>query len=197
MSESSDKQHITKYLQEKFGKNSPMTLYTKNLVRASEVIRKTSFDPDTGKLLSVCDREGKFKMSWHWHFARIGGVMEREDQLIKSLNCELEESKKILQNLANDISAVAEITEPQLMNHVKRLREARMTAVREMTQTLQSMKEIRKFLFEQNYHEEMNRLKEFVSLCREIKELKAEGVLDAVADIAIRLSVKEESNGGK
>lgn len=119
--------------------------------------------------------------------------MEINKDLLAALNDEVRESRTILEDLANQVIAVNEAVEPALIGHIKRIREARMTAISEIHQSLAALKEVRKFFFESDYGVEMARLKEFVALCKELQELKKTGILDAVSDIAIRLAIKEES----
>lgn len=119
--------------------------------------------------------------------------MEKTDQLLKDTNTEVLESKKILQDLANEIRALSDVVNPSLMEQIKNIRQARMTVVSEIRESLSALREIRAFFLESNYETEMQRLERFVRLCREIQALKSEGVFDAVCDTAIRMALKEES----
>jgi hypothetical protein len=53
------------------------------------------------------------------------------------------------------------------------------------------LKGVREYFLEKDYEREMARLNDFVTLCKSIKALKDAGILDAVADLAIRLAVQE------
>lgn len=119
--------------------------------------------------------------------------METREQvdLLKSTNDEVEGSKKILQTLSNEIGALSDFIQPQLMKHVSDLRSARMSVTTEINESLKALREIRKFFIEDDYKVEMERLQRFVDVCKELKALKESGVLDAVCDSAIRLAVKE------
>lgn len=114
----------------------------------------------------------------------------RVKELLKQSNDELERSKKILQDLANEVTAMTDIVQPALEKQIGALRSARMSTVNEIRESLSSLREIRKFFIEDDYEVEMNRLERFVKLCRELQELKAAGVFDAVCDAALRLAVK-------
>lgn len=48
-------------------------------------------------------------------------------------------------------------------------------------------REIRAFFLDERHLEEVSRLEKFVSLCRELKELKQSGFIDAVADTILKL----------
>jgi len=44
-------------------------------------------------------------------------------------------------------------------------------------------------LLEKSYEKEMERLKEFISVCKQIEALKASGTLEAVSDLAIKMAI--------
>ena len=71
------------------------------------------------------------------------------------------------------------------------LRATRMATVNEINASLAAMREIRKFFLESDYETEMTRLERFVRVCRDLQDLKASGVLDAIADTSIKLAVQE------
>jgi len=118
--------------------------------------------------------------------------MEDVEKLLKQTNDEVRESKKILEELANEVTALADVVQPALDRQIKALRSARMTTVSEIRESLAALREIRKFFIESDYEVEMQRLERFVNLCREIQRLKAEGVFDAVCDSALKLAVGNE-----
>ena len=66
-----------------------------------------------------------------------------------------------------------------------------MTAVQEIQATLAMMKDIRKFFLDSDHSEEINRLRDFVGLCNELKALKENGTIDAISDTILKLSVKQ------
>ena len=117
--------------------------------------------------------------------------MEKTAELLKEVNEEVQESKRVLQELANEIRAIANVVNPALMEHVAALRANRMTLVQEVRESLAAMKEIRRFFLESDYETEMARLERFVRVCRDMRELIGDGTVDAVSDSAIRLAVKE------
>lgn len=124
----------------------------------------------------------------------IGGSMEDMAKLLKEVNSEVQESKKILQNLANEVRAVSDIVGPVLVNQVKELRSSRMAAVSEINQSLKALQDIRTFFLESDYEKEMTRLKEFVGICQDLRMLKQDGTLDLLCETVIRLALKEESD---
>ena len=57
-----------------------------------------------------------------------------------------------------------------------------MTIVSEVKQSLNVLKDVRKFFIEKDYETEMQNLERFINLCKEIKQLKEDGIFDAVCD---------------
>ncbi len=131
------------------------------------------------------------------NFISIGVRMEDNVEMIKAVNREAEESKNILQKLCNEVIAIDDVIQPALIEKLQEMRSNRMAMVAEVNSIMNSLKEIRKFFFESDYELEMERLERFLAVCRELKEMKQSGMLDAIADIAIRLALKEESNERK
>lgn len=121
----------------------------------------------------------------------IGAIMEDTADLTKAALAEAKESKHVLEEIRNQVSALADIIHPALINHISEIRTARMAVVSELSQSLTMLRDVRKFFLESNYEQEMERLERFIAACKEIQRLKAEGVFDAVCDSAIRMAVKE------
>ena len=124
------------------------------------------------------------------HILKTGVEMEKVENLLRTVNEEVRESKKILESLSNEITAVSGDVKPKLLNMIKEIRDNRMATVSEIHQTLLALKDIRKFFLESEYKEEMERLERFVNVCKEIQKLKTDGTFDAVCDSALKLSVK-------
>ena len=64
----------------------------------------------------------------------------------------------------------------------------RMSFGREVKQLLTDAADIRQFFLDEKHLEEVRRLREFVELCERLKALKADGTLDAVTDIMLKLA---------
>lgn len=71
---------------------------------------------------------------------------------------------------------------------LKTLRMNRMAMDSEMRQLMASLREVRQFFLDSNHEREIERLKEFVSVCERLQSLKASGFLDSVADTMLKLS---------
>jgi len=114
------------------------------------------------------------------------------NQLLEGTTESMERTKAVLRDLANELASLVEIVGPQLDKQIFALRQARMTVTTEIREILTPLRDIRKFFLEDDYDREMIRLERFVVVCKELKELKAAGVLDAVSDTIIRLSIAEK-----
>lgn len=121
----------------------------------------------------------------------MGALMEETVQMVGLAREEAERCKETLQDLKNEVSALADIIQPELANQVARIRSARMAATSEVHQALSVMKDMRAFFMEKDYKAEIERVDRFIRLCRELEDLKRDGVLDVVAELAIRLAVSE------
>lgn len=124
-------------------------------------------------------------------FFMTGGFMEITVEELKIINEQVQESKTILQSLHNEVRAVHDQVEPELIKQVSQIRNARMNIVSETQTMLTMLRDIRKFFLESDYEKEMGRLKEFITLCKELESLKKRGVLDAVSDTIIKLTIRE------
>jgi hypothetical protein len=122
----------------------------------------------------------------------IGATMNDTAQMLKGINEEVQKSKEVLQELNNQIMDVSNIVQPALAKQITDIRNQRMALIGELSQSLNMLKEVRKFFMESEYDKEMERLERFVKVCQQIKALKEDGTFDAVVDSAIRLAIKEE-----
>jgi len=119
--------------------------------------------------------------------------MEQIATELQAITAEVTESRRVLSELARDVQAIADMIEPALLNHIRRLRDARMTVVREIADCLKSLQDIREFFLAKDYTLEMERLARFVEMGREFDRLRTTGVLDALTNCALRLAT--ESHG--
>jgi hypothetical protein len=117
--------------------------------------------------------------------------MEEMNALLRQTNSEVDESIAALNSAYNKIKAVKEVLVPDLMSITKEILNARMTTERELATTLKWLKTVREFFLEKDYENEMSRIREFVVLCNQVQALKEAGLLDAVADLAIKLATQE------
>jgi hypothetical protein len=120
-----------------------------------------------------------------------GVIMSTINEELRQVNDEVVISAKVLKELAADVRGLRDKIEPELLEHVRALRQARMTVVQEMRDTLSILGDVRKFFIEDDYKTEMERLERFVAVCERLRGLKQDGTLDAVCDSALRLAMKE------
>jgi len=124
--------------------------------------------------------------------ATIGGIMETAAYELKEINKEVHESREVLQKLKNEIVQTNNLVEPELLNMIKRIRTTRMTVTTELNQSLSIMKDVRKFFLDAEYKTEIERLERFVIIGERMKVLIDDGTMDAVCDVMLKLSEKEE-----
>jgi len=125
------------------------------------------------------------------YLQRIGITMEIDNELLKLVNEEVRESVKTLQSLANDVSNINDLLEPEIHKLVNRIRTARMTTVRELKTALTEMKDVRKFFLDKEYKTEIERLEKFVDLGERLRALIKDGTMDMITDSILKLSIGE------
>ncbi len=143
---------------------------------------------------SAMDRTGVVLRAEEWKVGiyMIGGYMEQVCKLIKGAKLEVEESKKSLEKIVNEVRVLNDAVQPSLLDLIKRIRDMRMTVVIEISQMMTMLKDVRKFFIESDYKTEIERMERFVSLCKEMQKLKADGTLDGICDSALRLAIGKE-----
>ena len=117
--------------------------------------------------------------------------METTVEELRIANEEIEQSKKNMQGLFNELLSVRDNVEPLIKKQIEDIRHIRMTTVSEVGMALNALRDIRKFFLESDYEKEIKRLYDFVALCKELKKLKDDGTLDALCETAIKLAIKE------
>lgn len=124
--------------------------------------------------------------------AFLGGNMEITEQELKAVNNEIAKSIEVLKEGFNDVVRTRELLEPQLLGMVQKIRDVRMNVSIELSKSLSTMRDVRKFFIEAEYKEEMERLERFVSLGERMKALIADGTMDAICDVSLKLAVGKE-----
>jgi len=171
----------------------PFALMLRNLMKAASKRAQGGYNSQ----LAVRGKRSSdyFELGTVWdelEYVLIGGKMEMTDVMLKKVNDEVKESKVILQNLVNEVKAVNDLLQPELLKTVLSIRTSRETVTRELSKALTTMRDVRKFFLESDYKEEMERLERFVALGERMKALINDGTMDAVCDMAIKLAVGEE-----
>lgn len=76
----------------------------------------------------------------------------------------------------------------ELPKHMEKLRLWRMSMERERDASLKALRELRQFFLEDSHEKEMQRLNEFVRTCERLRDLAADGTLEKVADVMLKLA---------
>lgn len=123
--------------------------------------------------------------------------MEDSAELLEAAVKQAREAKEELQEIANQTGAISDVIFPALTDHIQTLRNMRFSLTNEANQCMQSLKDIRKFFFDSDYHTEMERLREFVTLVKQLKDMQSDGSLDAITDAMLKLAVGGTDNERK
>lgn len=175
--------HIENYLKT-LGHHIARKPWNKLCVRLFQSAQVTHYGPTT------LWRESGLS-STEFSCARAGADMEAFNVELEEATKQVDEAKALLKDSVNEIQRLHEVLFPMMKTQIETLRGARMTLQQESKQCLQSLRDVRQFFMESDYDKEISRLERFVALCRDLQRLKQEGVLDAIADTAIRLSLRE------
>lgn len=100
-----------------------------------------------------------------------------------------EEAKKIIGELLYGIGGEMEKFRANVKVYLEDIRQTRFAVVSETSLMTKELKDVRQFFLGSDYHEQINRLREFVDLCERLQKLKQIGFLDSIADTMLRLSV--------
>ena len=68
------------------------------------------------------------------------------------------------------------------------LRSKRYAMVKETTDSLSALRDVRQFFMDKDFEAERDRLEEFVTLCERLQVLQESGFLDVVSDTMLKLS---------
>lgn len=121
----------------------------------------------------------------------VGKTMELEAKMLEAVRLEMEESKKAIEDLTNQVKALSAIVTPALTDLIKSVRNNRMSITSEFREILKTGKEVREFFSGQEFKQERQRMEEFTRACQEFQKLKEDGALDILIDAALRLAERE------
>lgn len=123
--------------------------------------------------------------------ARAGSELEVYLVELEETTKQVSEAKELLKESVNEMSALSNALFPLMKSQIESIRSARMAIQAESRDTVRALEDVRKFFLDSDYETEMARLERFVRLCREFQQLKSDGVIDDVADISIRMALRE------
>jgi len=98
---------------------------------------------------------------------------------IAATRTELDAAREVVRTLANDLADVADVIEPILADHIKRIRQARMGSLDELRMISAGIRELRDTLMKPETAQMLDRAERFLRICRELEEFRAVGFLDA------------------
>jgi hypothetical protein len=150
----------------------------------NNALRSQGVMPDSGKLLVSRKKDADFNVELTAKSVEVATqkVVESENLVRRA-----EEAAAAMEYLVNHVP-VSWIQYRDYM--LQALRDARATKVAieiETKQTLAALADIRKFFLDSRHEEEVQRLKEFVTLCERLRDLRDSGFLDTVCDTILRL----------
>lgn len=163
--------------------------YANSLLDESLVTNKFELGPMPGV------HAGKYFKSTFGIAVSVGNDMEKIDCELKEITNEVRESKKVLQDLHNEVRSIYDIVAPQLKDMIHDIRSLRTSLTMELNKALLDMKEIRKFFLESEYKEEMARIERFVQINEKLRGLIDDGTMDAITDVMLKLAVGNEEKG--
>lgn len=115
----------------------------------------------------------------------------RVNKEIKNLESLEGRARELYDSISFILRSTAEPMEEvhkQLARHLNELREKRFGLEAETRLIMNQLKDVRQFFLESNYEEQIDRLRDFVTVCERLQALKESGFLDTVADTMIRLA---------
>jgi negative regulator of replication initiation len=115
-------------------------------------------------------------------------VDEKLVNAIRATKEEIDGARNVVHALANELADVIEVIEPALVEHTRRLRQARMMSLEEMRQVTTAVREMRDLLLSKQTDEMLIRAERFLAVCRELEEFRMCGFLDAFVRLFVEAS---------
>jgi len=125
--------------------------------------------------------------------AKVIAIINAGPQEVTALARAAVDARGVIQENMKTLGSTMEAFEAKTKVVLNDLRMSRMAVLTETTQMLTPLREIRQFFIGRDYDKEIERLREFVSLCERLEGLKQRGSLDVIADTMLRLAVTEDA----
>lgn len=116
----------------------------------------------------------------------IEDIKKQKD--VKDLLDQLNELHKPLRQKFDEIKAMMTETSQELKAGIEDLRQTRFASIKEFTDILTPLKDIRQFFAGIKHEEEIKKLSEFVELCERLKMLKDSGFLDRITETMLSMA---------
>jgi hypothetical protein len=145
---------------------------------------KTMVNPETGKPEKFVDVGGFNTMSADSAEQRVRQEMKAKMEL----TAKIEELNEAIEKLTASMAGPLEDVKKWTRAGMEDIRQARMAIVTEGNTLLKELQDIRKFFLEDTYATEIKRLGEFIDMMERLRSLAADGTMDLVADIILKLA---------
>ncbi len=119
---------------------------------------------------------------------RMEAHEEQAIAMAQAAMAEATDAVKSLKLTINELADISMVVQHKLMDHIHEIRGARMTITRELGDAMNSLRDVRTFFLHADYQVEVQRLRQFVDLCKELRELADSGLLDAVSSSILNLA---------
>lgn len=117
----------------------------------------------------------------------IGAEMEKLLIDLEDVNAEVSESKKLLQQSLEDITAMRQLSAPEFSKYVQEIRSNRAAIERETKSMLAEMKEIRNFFADPKVQKDIEQMRSFVNTVYSLKALAHDNLLNAIVDAMLKM----------
>lgn len=149
--------------------------------------------PRGGEIQNIPYREENWKKLEAELVAPVADLIVRKKKALMDTDIveyaqEVKLARRILEEATDNFREDVMNFTDELPKAVKNLRSWRMTMEAEKTLSIKALTELREFFLGHDYEKEMVRLSEFVRLCEKLKALSADGTLDKVADVMLKLA---------
>lgn len=118
----------------------------------------------------------------HIYRAQTGLAMETIAMSLRSIGQEIMDARKSMDEVYKSMVKTHSILGAQMTLLVKDLRSKQAEMTIEVNSSISTMKEVRNFFSDKEHKVQMERLKEFIKVCQELKVLIDDGTLDAVVN---------------
>lgn len=116
-----------------------------------------------------------------------GVVMEHLSGALEEVDKDIKNQIQVLQQTYNELLRMHDVIAPQIIKMSKELRGKRLSLTLDIKNSLSLMKEIRQFFMEKDHEIEINRVKDFLSVCEKIKTFTEDGTMDAITEVMLKL----------
>jgi negative regulator of replication initiation len=144
---------------------------------------KRQFDRETGKMEEMLNMNDVAVMATDTHMHTVKDGAKQSEELVAKCQDVIAAIDYLATQMKGPYTEFRDFAKSALAE----VREQRIALGTETRQLMNALKEVRQFFFENDYEEQMRRLREFIDLCERLKTLKEEGFVDALVDTILKL----------